>query len=92
MSTSWTGQSGQDNVKQIIQRPQYNAIKHSYKSILLVRILSGVVRTGGVPPLLEPLRPAPPPLSPGPGLDLRLPLGVCPALARPLAFALIVLV
>jgi len=52
-----------------------------YKSTLLVGILSRVARTGGVPP---PLRPTP--LSPGPGLDLRLPLlGVWPALARPLA-------
>jgi hypothetical protein len=54
-----------------------------YKSILRVRILSGVERTGGVP-LLEVL--APPPL--GPGLDLLLELGVGPALPLPLPLIL----
>lgn len=72
-----------------------NAQKHSialcqypgkpiYKSILRVRILSGVARTGGVP-LLEPLA-LPPPL--GPGLDFLLEFGVGPALPVPLPLIL----
>jgi hypothetical protein len=59
-----------------------------YKSILRVRILSGVGRTGGVP-LRDPLT-LPPILSPaGPGLDLLLEFGVGPVLPVPLPLLLV---